>query len=239
MAVSNTYGRVRMPLGFHLIGVFPKIQGFEFDEKSDIDCSIWMPVPPLGYTAVGCVAHVGNQPPPTYVVHCIRSDLISSTTYSECLLSSPSNSWYASGFSIWHMDNVIGSFIGHASTSCPEKEDACDLNHLLKWNSNPDYTSSKEPSSNITSDHDTSSHHSSIQSATSSGWDILRSISKATNSYVSTPNFERIWWDKGSEARCPVSIWRPIARPGYAILGDFITEGLDLFENKLFVFSSH
>ncbi|XP_031738035.1 uncharacterized protein LOC101213129 isoform X1 [Cucumis sativus] len=226
MAVSNTYGRVRKPTGFHMIGVFSRIQGFEFDEKTDTDCSIWMPVPPLGYTAVGCVVHVGNQPPPTYIVYCIRSDLVSSTTYSECILNSPSNSWYETGFSIWRLDNVIGSFIGHASTDCPEKDHACDLNHLLKWNSNPDYTPSKEPSSNTASDHDTVSH-SIPQGATSSRWDILRSISKETNFYLSTPNFERIWWDKGSEIRCPVSIWRPLARPGYAILGDSITEGLE------------
>lgn len=230
MAVSNTYGRVRKPTDFHKIGVFSRIQGFEFDEKSDTDCSIWMPVPPLGYTAVGCVVHVGNQPPPTYVVYCIRSDLVSSTTYSECILNSPSNSWYGTGYSIWRMDNVIGSFIGHASTDCPEKDHACDLNHLLKWNSNPDYTASKEPSSNTASDHDTVSHSIS-QGATSSRWDILRSISKETNFYLSTPNFERIWWDKGSEVRCPISIWRPLARRGYAILGDSITEGLELFIN--------
>ncbi|TKY54291.1 Vacuolar protein sorting-associated protein 13C [Spatholobus suberectus] len=44
---------------------------------------------------------------------------------------------------------------------------------------------------------------------------------------MSTPNFERIWWDKGSDLRRPVSIWRPITRHGYSVLGDCITEGLE------------
>ncbi|KAK4405432.1 putative vacuolar protein sorting-associated protein 13A [Sesamum angolense] len=44
---------------------------------------------------------------------------------------------------------------------------------------------------------------------------------------MSTPNFERIWWDRGGDIRRPFSIWRPIPRLGYAILGDCITEGLE------------
>ncbi|KAL4193113.1 hypothetical protein AMTRI_Chr06g197730 [Amborella trichopoda] len=62
---------------------------------------------------------------------------------------------------------------------------------------------------------------------TSYGWDMLRSISKSSSYYMSTPHFERIWWDKGSDHRKPVSIWRPLPRPGFTILGDCITVGLE------------
>lgn len=230
MAVNNVYGRVRKPIGFKFIGLFSDILGFNGGEnQSDVDgdCSLWMPVAPLGYTALGCVVNIGNQSPPNHVLYCIRSDLVTSTTYSECIFSTPSNPQFASGFSIWRLDNVLGSFSAHCSTECPSKGYCCDLNHLL-WNSYRHHSSSKESAPDFSSGHDYGSQHTTNQNANSPGWDIIRSISKATTCHMSTPNFERIWWDKGSDIRRPVSIWRPIAHPGYAILGDCITEGLDL-----------
>ncbi|KAE9602547.1 putative vacuolar protein sorting-associated protein [Lupinus albus] len=224
MAVSNMYGRVRKPVDFHLIGSFLDIQGYGGGEEHSVDCSLWMPIAPPGYTALGCVAHVGNQPPPNHIVHCLRSDLISSTKCSDCLFNIPPNNQLTSGFSIWRLDNAIGSFLAHSSTGCPLNDKCYNLNHLLVWNSNrvpligsvSDFNSDPENNNQQTS-----------KSVNTSRWDILKSISKATNCYMSTPNFERIWWDKGSDLRRPVSIWRPIARRGYAVLGDCITEGLE------------
>ncbi|KAL5541456.1 hypothetical protein UlMin_009166 [Ulmus minor] len=228
MAVSNMYGRVRKPVSFNLIGMFSGILGLNGDQgKSDVesDCSLWEPVPPPGYTALGCVVNIGNKVPPNHIVYCIRSDLVTLTAYSECIFSTPSNPNFLSGFSIWRLDNVLGSFCAHSSIECPSKDNIWNLNHLL-WNSYRQH-SSKESASGFMVDHDCKGQQTTNQSANSSGWDIVRSISKATTCYMSTPKFERIWWDKGSELRRPVSIWRPIARPGYAILGDCITEGLE------------
>lgn len=227
MAVSNTYGRVRKPIGFNLIGLFSEIQGFggEGHSDSDSDCSLWMPVAPAGYTALGCVVNVGSQPPPNHVVYCLRSDLVASATYSECLFSVQPNPLSVSGFSIWRMDNVIASFFAHSSTEHPPRVSSCNLNHLLLWSSMRHHSLSKE--SDLTVDHGRKNKQKGSEAENSSGWDVVRSVSKASNCYLSTPNFERIWWDKGSDVRRPVSIWRPIARPGYAILGDCITEGLD------------
>ncbi|KAK2971030.1 hypothetical protein RJ640_025804 [Escallonia rubra] len=228
MAVSSTYGRVRKPIGFKLIGSFSGIQAWEgVDGRCDNngDCSLWVPIAPPGYLAVGCVAHVGSHPPPNYIVHCIRSDLVTSTTYSECIFSTSLNASFSSGFSIWRVDNVLGSFYAHPSASCPPKDSCLDLNHLVRWNSSRHHFSSKESVSTST-EHEYEHRQASSQTASSSGWDILRSISK-TNCYMSTPNFERVWWDRGSDLRRPVSIWRPMPRPGYAILGDCITEGVE------------
>ncbi|KAF3970469.1 hypothetical protein CMV_005848 [Castanea mollissima] len=228
MAVSNTYGRVRKPIGFNLIGLLSGIQGFDRGKGHsdlDSDCSLWMPVAPPGYTALGCVANIGSQPPPNHVVYCIRSDLVTSTMSLECILSAPSNSCFTNGFSIWRLDNVVGSYFAHPSAECPTKEKSFDLNHLLV-NPNRHHSAPEELASDLTDDHGYRSQ-TNEHSANSSGWDIVRSISKATNCYIAIPNFERIWWDKGSDLRRPVSIWRPIARPGYAILGDCITEGLE------------
>ncbi|XP_022721975.1 uncharacterized protein LOC111279261 isoform X3 [Durio zibethinus] len=230
LAVSNTYGRVRKPVGFNLIGFLShvlELEGVDGHSDVDSDCSLWMPVAPPGYTSMGCVANIGKHPPPKHAVYCLRSDLVTSTTYSECMLNAPSNERFTSGFSIWRLDNVLGSFNAHSSIACPSKESSFDLSHLLLWNSVWSYASLKESVPGFAVDNDHAIQQTSNQSASSSGWDFLRSMSKATSCYMSTPHFERIWWDKGCDLRRPVSIWRPISRCGYAIVGDCIMEGLE------------
>ncbi|KAK4730781.1 hypothetical protein R3W88_023769 [Solanum pinnatisectum] len=226
VAVSNMYARVRKPLDFRLIGLFSDIQGSETAQDVD-DCSLWLPIAPPGYVAMGCVAHTGTQPPPNHIVHCIRSDLVTSTKLLECIVSVAANTAFTSGYSIWRLDNALGSFYAHPTSSHPQKSCCFDLNNLLLWSSSWYTSSLKVPTVDLTSESNHLHHQTSKQSATSSGWDIIRSISKATSCYISTPNFERIWWDRGSDLRPAVSIWRPIRRPGYAVLGDCITEGLE------------
>uniref|UniRef100_A0A1J3IH98 Putative vacuolar protein sorting-associated protein 13A n=1 Tax=Noccaea caerulescens TaxID=107243 RepID=A0A1J3IH98_NOCCA len=228
MAVSNSYGRVRKPIGFNRIGLFSVIQGLgggngEHSLDSN-ECSLWMPVAPAGYTAMGCVANLGSEPPPDHIVYCLRSDLVSSSSFAECIYTVPSSSLSESGFSIWRCDNVLGSFYAHSSTAPPSKQFSSGLSHCLLWNPLQLKTS---PFSDPSSTSGSQSEQTSDQSGNSSGWDILRSISKPTSYHVSTPNFERIWWDKGGDLRRPISIWRPVPRPGFAILGDSITEGLE------------
>ncbi|KAI3834068.1 hypothetical protein MKX03_035864 [Papaver bracteatum] len=230
LAVSNTYGRVRKPIGFNLIGSLASILELEGDgEQSDIDggCSLWMPIPPNGYTAAGCVAHRGTLPPPNHIVYCIRSDLVTTTTYSECLFSVQSTPKFLSGFSIWRLDNVVGSFYAHPKAHAPPKEVSCDFSHALSGYSNQSDSPSQYHASDLAVNPDYGTQQGSNNSSSSSGWDILRSVSRVSSCYISTPHFERIWWDKGSDLRRPVSIWRPIPRPGYAIVGDCITEGLE------------
>uniref|UniRef100_A0A175YPS3 Uncharacterized protein n=1 Tax=Daucus carota subsp. sativus TaxID=79200 RepID=A0A175YPS3_DAUCS len=229
MAVSSTYGRVRKPLRFELIGLFSAIQGSEeLGGSSDTngDCSIWKPIPPQGYIALGCVAHRGSQPPPTHIIHCVRSDLVTSARYSECIFCSSPNPSFLSGFSIWHLDNVVGSFYAHPSTECPPINICRDLNHLVLLNSSQAHTSLEKSTFNLDSEHESEYRKPNSQSANSSRWDLVKSISKGT-SHISTSSFERIWWDKGVDIGGPVSIWRPQRRPGYAILGDCLVEGFE------------
>nr|XP_043635621.1 uncharacterized protein LOC122606820 [Erigeron canadensis] len=226
MAVSNTYGRVRKPLGFKLVGIFSHIQQSERVEGIDCDCSLWEPIAPPGYLALGCVAHIGHQPPPNHVVYCIRADLATSTAYSACMFSASSNKNYPSGFSIWRLDNILGSFHANSSVSCPPEDICYDVNYLLLLNSSWHRLSTKESRFDLKVNHESTHRQSSNPNTISSGWDVLRPISKAS-CYMSTPSFERIWWDKGNDLRRPVSVWRPIPRPGFKVLGDCITEGLE------------
>ncbi|KAG0489289.1 hypothetical protein HPP92_008100 [Vanilla planifolia] len=227
VAINNAYGRVRKPLGFKLVGSFSDFKELNGGNHSDDngDCSIWLPIPPLGYIAVGCVAHVGNQPPPNHVVHCLRSDLATSTAYSDCMFYVPPQPRLFSGFSIWLVDNALGSFYAHSSVDCPPMDKSFDLHQILLRNPNWHLSAMKNSSSDYCVS-DRQSLLSAKNNNSSSGWDILRSLSR-TNYYMTTPHFERIWWDKGSDIRRPISVWRPNPRPGFAALGDCITEGLE------------
>lgn len=232
MAISNIYGRVRKPTGFTLVGMFLGVEGSELSEEhsssADADaCYIWVPIAPPGYKALGCVVHSETQPPPNHVVYCIRSDLVTSSMHSECMFIASPNLTYPSGFSIWRLDNGVGSFYAHASTECPPKDYGLDLGHVIVWSAIQYHVSKYESSLHSSQDahHDVVGLHTTGECLTSSRWDVIRSVSKGTKYYVSTPQFERIWLGKGDIVRQPVSIWRPIAPSGYSVLGDCITEG--------------
>ncbi|XP_078179744.1 uncharacterized protein LOC144573852 isoform X2 [Carex rostrata] len=218
VAVSNTYGRVRKATGFTLICTLP-------GSGSQNDCSIWAPVPPPGYSTIGCVVHMGRLPPPNHFVYCLRSDLVTSTKFSDCISYVPAQQGYPSGLSVWRVDNVLNSFYVHNSLEVPPQGKSLDLHQIILRN--PKHYTSNVPDSTASSKNDETTHLSGGSQKGSSGWDVVRSISKSSNYYTSTPQFERIWWDKGCDVRHPVSIWRPIMRPGFAPLGDCITEGLE------------
>lgn len=147
--------------------------------------------------------------------------------YSECIYTASSNPCFVNGFSIWRFRQCSWVIFCPSFSWLSPKERCYDLNYLLLWSSSRNYSLLRESASNQSVQNEYVNQQSSNQSASSSGWDVVRSISKATNCYMLTPNFERIWWDKGCDIRRPVSIWRPIPHCGYGILGDCITEGLE------------
>ncbi|XP_062223332.1 uncharacterized protein LOC133922148 [Phragmites australis] len=226
VAVSNTYGRVRKPLGFRLVHVLPGsldlIDSSQSTEENE--CSIWIPVPPPGYLSLGCVVNIGRQPPSNHVVYCLRSDLATSASFSDCIHTLLPAPGIISGFSIWRVDNVIASFRAHSSTEEPSRIEALDLHHILLRNPNCYIVKDLNADSSVENDPptDQSSHRKST-----SGWDVLRTLSGPSNYCTSTPHFERIWWDKGCDTKRPFSIWRPLPRFGFASLGDCVTEGFE------------
>ncbi|CAL5058295.1 unnamed protein product [Urochloa decumbens] len=227
VAVSNTYGRVRKPLGFRLVHVLPGSQHPMDSSQSteENECSIWFPVPPPGYLALGCVVNIGRQPPSNHVVYCLRSDLVSSAKFSDCIHSLSPVSGMVSGFSIWRVDNVIGSFCAHTYTEQPTTTEALDLHHVLLRN--PNCYIVKDLNADSSVENDQSSAQLTHHRKSTSGWDVLRTLSRQSSYCMSTPHFERIWWDKGSDTKKPFSIWRPLPRFGFASVGDCITEGFE------------
>ncbi|XP_031479692.1 uncharacterized protein LOC116250249 isoform X3 [Nymphaea colorata] len=229
MAVSNTYGRVQKAAGFNFVGSLSSICGVEDSNSYSDDehgCSLWMPIPPTGYKAMGCVAHIGSKPPPNHIVYCIRADLVTSAAFLDCVLYLSPNPRFLTGFSIWLIENVVGSFYAHSTVEYPSKCLIFDFHEILRRNMNKPIPYMNDLPVDPSID-DGKSPNDRTPSSNSSSSDVLRSISKFNGYYMSTPNFERIWWDRGSEVRRPVSIWRAVARPGFSILGDCIAEGFE------------
>ncbi|XP_059076567.1 uncharacterized protein LOC131042467 isoform X2 [Cryptomeria japonica] len=230
MAVSNTYGRVKKPLGFKLIWTLNSTVGLEpelQEPDGESGCSIWIPIAPSGYSALGCVAQIGKAPPSNSVVYCIRSDLLTSTMYSDCIYYIPPDSRNQNGFSIWRVENAFGSFLALTSVEPPSKSIVCDLRETLRRNYNERGLHSKISTSDTSSESNVGNNLNLDGKPSTSRSEGTVSMARLARYYISTPKFELIWWDKGSETRRAVSIWRPIPPPGYAFVGDSIVEGLD------------
>ncbi|CAA6659805.1 unnamed protein product [Spirodela intermedia] len=167
MAVSNTYGRVKKPVGFKLICSLSHLLRMEGECSTDAnnECFLWMP-----------------SAPPNNVVYCIRSDLMSSTTFSDCIFSVlPNQSGLPSKSKLFRFASTLLSYSNMRIAMKSISKDS--LGHGKEEN-NCSYRSS--------------------------GWDIVRSLSKSS-----------------SEFGRPVSIWRPLPRPSFSALGDCIVEGLE------------
>lgn len=56
-------------------------------------CSIWFPIAPRGYVAVGCVVSAGSAEPPLSSALCIMASLVSSCTLKDCIALRSSESY--------------------------------------------------------------------------------------------------------------------------------------------------
>ncbi|XP_024542530.1 uncharacterized protein LOC9648284 isoform X1 [Selaginella moellendorffii] len=208
VAVFNSHHRVKKPLKFDL--VWSSYGNSSNSVLNEEPCCVWLPVAPPGYKAVGCVAERGTSPPSLNTVHCVRSDLLTSSAVTDCVLCiPPGDRDYADGCSIWRVDNTIGSFFARSSVNPPQKDMLCDLRHLVL------------------------NHLSSPTERTDDAVEVKvvertpHPAPRASRNSLTTPQFERLWWDRGTETRRVVSIWRPIPASGYAIVGDSIVDGLE------------
>lgn len=56
-----------------------------FLSKEDGTCSIWFPIAPKGYVAVGCVVSPGSMEPPISSAWCILASLVSPCDLRDCV----------------------------------------------------------------------------------------------------------------------------------------------------------
>lgn len=90
MAVSTAFERVKRPIAYELAWTSSSLRtGSSSEEESGgsecSGCTVWLPVAPQGYVAVGCVAWRGPTPPPLSMGACVRMDLLTSSSFSDCI----------------------------------------------------------------------------------------------------------------------------------------------------------
>jgi vacuolar protein sorting-associated protein 13A/C len=99
LALSMAYERIKRPIAYELVwsshGVLEEgsalKEGKESQPTSEAvarECRLWLPVAPAGYVAVGCIAWKGKSPPPLSLAACIRMDLLTSSSFSDCIFYS-------------------------------------------------------------------------------------------------------------------------------------------------------
>ena len=67
------------------------------------DCTIWLPIPPAGYVALGMVCSNGRDKPSTNTVRCVREDLVIASHISNSIWSD-SGSGANQDFSAWMIE---------------------------------------------------------------------------------------------------------------------------------------
>lgn len=98
LAVNTSFVRVKRPLSFKPIWPFPLAGYTGRDSSQDIEepvpsgdagegssCSVWLPVAPPGYVALGCVASVGDGSPPLSSALCILASYVAPCAFKDCI----------------------------------------------------------------------------------------------------------------------------------------------------------
>ncbi|MCP4111816.1 MAG: Vps62-related protein [Desulfobacteraceae bacterium] len=90
------------------------------DSGGEEDGSIWLPVPPEGYTAIGGVAQTGNEMPKIENLRCVRTNLVTIGSVGE-LIWDDKNSGATLDISIWQIRSpgasTPGTFFPQAATA--------------------------------------------------------------------------------------------------------------------------
>ena len=85
---------MKRPISFQLIWPSPKVDeiqkcesgmGNGIKDQEESGCSLWFPVAPEGYVAVGCAVSLGSVKPPLSSALCISSSFVSSCPLKDCI----------------------------------------------------------------------------------------------------------------------------------------------------------
>lgn len=103
LAVNKNLVKLKRPESFKLIWPHTTsgnisgadgINGTPFIlQEGNVSCSIWYPVAPKGYVALGCVVSSGTAPPPLSSSFCILASLVSSCPLRDCVVIGTGNEY--------------------------------------------------------------------------------------------------------------------------------------------------
>lgn len=216
--------------------------------------SFWLPVPPVGYKAVGTVAQNGHGKPPLDAIMCIREDLLLPAEIGKMV-------WTDSGtgadhdFGSWQITSsnekakLSGSFVGTNSHRPP-------VNAKNLFCINKDFIEKPSTLLSIVSvqdfellyndrksggDHDGSYYRpiapdgyytigdygqGNYRSPAPFGCAIA--VKPLEDGVLARPtDYTKIWTDKGSGARMNGSFWLPVPPAGYKAVGTVAQNGHD------------
>ncbi|MCU0073335.1 Vps62-related protein [Pseudomonas koreensis] len=110
------------------------------------DCTVWRPIPPVGYVAMGLVCSNGRDKPLLNTIRCVREDLVIATSVSD-LIWSDKGSGARQNFSAWNIAPPqaapgeihfsAGTFFGVQSHSRPQTSVAYALRMQIPRQSMP------------------------------------------------------------------------------------------------------
>ncbi|KAK9094958.1 hypothetical protein Scep_026427 [Stephania cephalantha] len=228
LAVNTNFARVKKPVSFKLI--WSSLHAGSLNSNDQINdaaeenadssmqdggCSIWLPVAPQGYVALGCVVSFDRTEPPPSSALCISSSLVSPCELRDCVTISLSEQ-YASRLAFWRVNNSIGSFLPADPISLSLTGRPYELRHVIfGCLDRPSKASKSSDSQNVAR-----GGNQTLQSGRSS-------MANSGRRFEAIASFKLVWWNQGSSSRKKLSIWRPLVPEGMVFFGDIAVQGYE------------
>lgn len=108
---------------------------FELIYREQSDFTVWMPVAPARFRALGAVVVKGVEPPKKDLVTCVRTDFLTLAPFDDDASWMPevdetmrrSDRKHFENASMWSIDNLGRTFIATRSRDCPDGRFALDV----------------------------------------------------------------------------------------------------------------
>ncbi|XP_021768084.1 uncharacterized protein LOC110732449 isoform X1 [Chenopodium quinoa] len=219
LAVNKNLVRLKRPESFKLIWPQTDVSDSEginrlpsILQEGNVSCSIWYPVAPEGYIALGCVVSSGTAPPPLSSSYCILASLVSSCPLRDCVVIGASNE-SSMALPFWRVDNSVGTFLPTDPNSLKLVGGAYDLRHIFFGISefSQDVPKSKP-------------HHASPRDGP---LPVEPSIGNSGRRFETVTLFDLVWSNQGSSSKKKLSIWRPVVPQGMVFFGDIAVKGFE------------
>lgn len=215
LALNTNVVRVKRPLSYKLVwqSSSPRTNVFhqnERDSKNKLSnvgqlCSVWLPVAPTGYVAMGCVVSPGAAEPPLSSVFCLTASLVSSCNLRDCIALRDNGNMI-----FWRVDNSFGSFLPGYPSSMSMHGHAYDLRHML-------FNSAGSSSKTISRSQDCRNDAAQLE----------RSALTSGRLFEAVASFKLIWSNSGTSSPKKLSIWRPMLSEGMFYFGDIAVNGYE------------
>ncbi|KAI4338425.1 hypothetical protein MLD38_023489 [Melastoma candidum] len=217
IAINSNFARVKRPIAFQL--VWPKVSvgasseeatgssQMEVVSNSKVDCSVWFPIAPKGYVALGCAVSQGKEPPPLSSIYCVWASLLTPCSLRDCVTVCSSN-MHPSTVALWRVNNSVGSFLPPDLPS-GFVYGAYELRHIM-FQSLDLCRASNTPEADLTLNR---------------GGISQQGVASSGHHFESVDSFQFIWSNQGSNSRKQLSIWRPVVSPGMVYFGDIAIQG--------------